>query len=96
VDAYHKVERAIGQRVVVIGYWSGTHEASGIYFSLSDLDNVAPRCLALTNPISIKHGTKVRLVGTIRRNQCGSGAICITVCQPFELENEPIRLSTAH
>ena len=89
VDAYKKVAPALGQRVVVIGYWSGTHEASGIYFNLRELDDAAPRCVALTKPISARHGSEVRLIGTIRRNDCGSGAICLTACQPFELDVEP-------
>lgn len=74
-----------GRRVTAVGYISRTHEATGLYFTLKDMNAENDKCI-VPNPFpEVTHGTKVSLSGTLARTECGSERVCLNTCSGYEL-----------
>ncbi|MFM5948094.1 MAG: hypothetical protein ACKOPM_02525 [Novosphingobium sp.] len=86
VDSYSEAQQFAGQRVRIRGFWSNAHEATGIYFSANDVSNLKPRCLLPDRMLARKTGERIEVTGTIARGPCGTTDICLTICQPLEIE----------
>ena len=76
----------VDRKTTVIGFVSTTHEASGIYFSLGDLRNTNEKCIEFNNSSGVLHLSKIKMEGTLRRTDCGRGAICTNICGNYIIE----------
>ncbi len=77
----------IGQNVTLAGFWSKQHEATGIYFGKQEYRDAPKQCVAVAPSLEVAHGSRVRISGTLEKGPCGKELICLTVCQPYVLNN---------
>jgi hypothetical protein len=87
ISRYADLEAFVGQEVVLSGYWSAQHEATGIYFGSREYQDAPKHCVMTDAAIPVAHGSAVRVSGILERSGCGDELICITVCQPYVLKN---------
>lgn len=84
---YAELEQLVGQQVILSGFWSARHEATGIYFGRRDYGDAPKRCVAVDRGVGASDGSRVRIIGTLEKSGCGADLICLTVCQPYVLKN---------
>lgn len=89
VSDYSDVAAHDGNQVTVVGYLSRTHEATGLYFSLADLDNENDRCIMPQPLPEARHGARVSISGILSRTRCGGELICTNTCDNYELRSAP-------
>lgn len=87
ITKYADLEASVGRDVVLAGYWSAQHEATGIYFGNRDYRDAPKHCVETHPTIQVGHSEAVRVSGTLERSGCGHDLICLTVCQPYVLRN---------
>jgi hypothetical protein len=87
---YADLQPLVGQKVVLAGYWSAQHEATGVYFGNRDFRDAPKQCVMTEPLLSAAHGSSVRVSGVLERSGCGDELICLTVCQPYILRNASV------
>lgn len=85
VTNFDKIDLYVGRTVVIEGYISRTHGASGIYFSLSDLRKENGRCLVPQPFVDTPHGQRAIFSGVVQKTGCGTDKICTNICGGFIL-----------
>jgi hypothetical protein len=85
ITNFDDIETHIGRQVVIEGFVSRTHGASGIYLSVSDLRKENGRCVGLQPFVDTSHGDKATLSGMIEKTGCGSEKICTNICGDYQL-----------
>jgi len=85
ISDFSEIAANVDRPVVVTGYISQSHEASGLYFSLRDLDAENDRCIVPMSLERFRHRQRVTLTGTLTRTECGERLICTNTCDKFEL-----------
>lgn len=87
ISSYQLLEGHVNETVILSGFWSKQHEATGIYFGARVYSDAPESCVAVDATIDAPHASRVKLTGTLEKTSCGSELICITVCQPYLLTN---------
>jgi hypothetical protein len=84
---YSALGQAVDKEVVVRGYWSAQHEATGIYFGRREYRAAPYQCVMTDPALKVHHQSRVLVSGTLERSGCGDDLICLTTCQPYVLRN---------
>ncbi|WP_152414461.1 hypothetical protein [Blastomonas sp. AAP53] len=87
ISNYQMLEGHLNETVVLSGYWSKQHEATGIYFGSRDYFDAPGSCVAVDSTVNAPHASRIKLTGTVEKSACGTELICTTVCQPYILRH---------
>lgn len=85
ITNFDKIDLSVGRKVLIEGYVSRTHGASGIYFNLSDLRQENGRCLVPQPFVDTPHGERAILSGVVQETGCGTDKICTNICGEYLL-----------
>ena len=89
INSYADLDAHVGQRVVLDGFWSTRHEASGIYFGRQNYGDHPKQCVLTDTHLNAANQGRVRVAGVLEKSPCNDGTmICLTVCREFVLRTE--------
>ena len=85
INSFKEAEASIGKNISIEGIVSRTHEATGIYFTKTDLLEENKLCILPIPFENYEHGDKVVIKGLLRNSDCGTTSICLNTCSDIEL-----------
>ena len=85
LKTYEQLRNYENQLISVSGFLSKTHGASGLYFSLNDLDDENEKCIALSPFIEEEHAVLIELTGKLVISECRTELVCLNVCSDYKL-----------
>ena len=90
LNTYVQLSDYENQSIIVSGFLSKTHGASGLYFNLKDLDDENEKCIALSPFVEGEHAVRIELTGKLVISKCRDEYVCLNVCRDYRLLNTKV------
>ena len=91
VSNFSQIAANENKMVVILGFLSKTHGASGMYFNLEDLNNENEKCVTLTPFLQRDHGEQIIVQGKLVSSKCQTEQFCLNTCSDYNFYLFPIR-----